>query len=179
MLNIRVFKSFGRGASFTLGYILTLYATLPLAPEFIRWVKEAGAIQAFVLGPFVLSVPMLGYAGLKAKTYRNRSFWVAILLLGALFYLISEKVMAPVELLHLILYGIMCILFFSLFSLRLSGAPLFGASALATSIFGAIDEIIQYYLPNRFFDWNDIVFNIIGGMMALIVIRFIFGDKGK
>ena len=179
MLKVRVFNNFGRGAALTLRYILVLYATLPLAPGFVKWVKEAGALRAFVLGPFALSVPILAYAGMKAETYRNSSFWVTLLLLGTTFYLISIKVVAPVELLHLMLYGIMCILIFSLLSLRLRGGLLFGASALATAIFGAIDELIQYYLPNRVFDWNDILFNILGGMMALVIIRFICGDKGE
>lgn len=179
MLNVRIFTSFGKGTIFTLGYILILYATLPVTPDYVKLIKEAGALQVFVLGPFALSVPILGYFGMKAETYRNRSFWITILLLGTAFYLISKNVMAPVELLHLILYGIMCVLLFSLFSIRLHGALLFGASILATAIFGAIDEVIQYYLPNRVFDLSDIAFNIFGGIMALVIIRFVCGDKGE
>jgi len=179
MLNVRLFKSYGQGTAFTLGYILILYATLPLTPDLIKWVKGTGAFQAFVFGPFAFSVTVLGYVGVKTETYKNRSFWVSLLALGLMFNLIFKNVIAPVELLHLMLYGIMCILLYSLLSFRFSGATLYILSAFTTSLFGAIDEVIQYYLPNRVFDWNDIVFNILGGVMALVIVRFVFGDKGE
>ena len=38
----------------------------------------------------------------------------------------------------------------------------------ATSLVGVIDEFIQLFLPSRHFDWNDILFNFLASLMAVV-----------
>ena len=38
---------------------------------------------------------------------------------------------------------------------------------LAASLIGVIDEGIQFFLPTRAFDMRDILFNVLGALMAV------------
>jgi len=42
-------------------------------------------------------------------------------------------------------------------------------SALLTGIIGTGDEIYQHFLPHRFFTWYDILLNIGGGILGLLI----------
>jgi hypothetical protein len=42
-------------------------------------------------------------------------------------------------------------------------------SAMLTGIIGTVDEIYQYVLPNRFFTLYDILLNILGGILGLLI----------
>jgi len=42
-------------------------------------------------------------------------------------------------------------------------------SALLTGIIGTVDEIYQHFLPHRFFTWYDILLNIGGGILGLLI----------
>lgn len=42
-------------------------------------------------------------------------------------------------------------------------------SGTITGIIGTLDEIYQYFLPNRYFTWYDIFLNILGGILGLLI----------
>jgi len=42
-------------------------------------------------------------------------------------------------------------------------------SIIITVIIGTVDEIYQYFLPHRFFSWYDILLNIGGGILGLLI----------
>jgi hypothetical protein len=42
-------------------------------------------------------------------------------------------------------------------------------SACITGIIGTVDEIYQHFLPNRHFTWYDILLNILGGILGLLI----------
>jgi VanZ family protein len=37
---------------------------------------------------------------------------------------------------------------------------------------GFFDEVIQFFLPNRVFDWRDVIINFASSVTAFMVIRF-------
>ena len=39
---------------------------------------------------------------------------------------------------------------------------------LATTTIGLIDEFVQLFLPNRHFDWTDVLFNFLASIMAVV-----------
>jgi hypothetical protein len=42
-------------------------------------------------------------------------------------------------------------------------------SGVVTGSIGTIDEIYQYFLPGRYFTWYDILLNILGGILGLLI----------
>ena len=51
-----------------------------------------------------------------------------------------------------------------------------GAFAL-TALFGIGDEVIQWILPHRFFQIEDVLLNTISGGLGLLVTRLVFGPE--
>lgn len=80
-----------------------------------------------------------------------------------------------VEMIHFVQYAIMAILLFPLFFD-------FGESLFFATILGAIDEAYQYWVlaPNRteYYDFNDVVINLLGAALGLIIL-FAVGWKSK
>ena len=80
---------------------------------------------------------------------------------------------------HLIEYGVVAVFVFEAIQERVTQgrrvpAPAFLA-IVVTSMIGATDEFIQFLLPNREFEWTDIVFNVLAAVMAtvaMVVLRW-------
>ena len=178
MIRVNLFQSFNRGVWITFGYILLLYGTLSETPKFITWLTERNILEHFIAAPFVISIPLLFYVAVKAGRYGNISFWISSLFLYLAFLFIKDSVSAPAEILHIVLYAVLGIFLFAVLRFKLNGLRLFMSVAFLTTFFGILDEGIQFMLPNRYFDMNDILINSVGGLMALVVIRYIFGDRG-
>ena len=135
-------------------------------------------LKAFVETPFLLSIPIVVFVAVRAKTFYRVSFWITVLVLCLSYMLAAKSIVSPVEILHIALYGVLGILIYSVLKFKVKGFLLFVWTGILTATVGCVDEGIQYLLPNRHFDWNDILINSLGGLMALITIRYIFGDRG-
>ena len=90
----------------------------------------------------------------------------------AVYLLLFARMALPEERTHLIEYSVVALLIFEALKERQkNGRPLpFPAPLIAiatTSIFGTIDELIQLFLPNRVFDYRDILFNCIASLVAI------------
>ncbi len=73
------------------------------------------------------------------------------------------------ERIHFIQYGLLSILIAYSLQLKMTGWRLMLATFVLTSFFGWMDEIIQYYLPMRYFDWRDVRFNVAAGILGIIL----------
>ena len=78
----------------------------------------------------------------------------------------------PEERTHLIEYLVVSALFYRTFkerALNMSGFNFFPLKAFATAILvGVMDEVVQYFLPNRVFDIIDVGFNVIAVTMGTL-----------
>lgn len=77
-------------------------------------------------------------------------------------------IIVNIELIHIFQYAILSILLF--FLLRD-----YQQSLVITTLAGAVDEAYQYFYlsPQRtnYYDWNDVIFNLLGAALGLIYIR--------
>ena len=89
-------------------------------------------------------------------------------LLTAVFSVGLLSVSYPSERIHFFEYGVlgMLILRSSLRTMTESRWASAGVAALVLTAAGSGDELIQHLLPNRFFDWHDIWFNVLGGALG-------------
>ena len=90
----------------------------------------------------------------------------------AVVYLLLCVRMAIPERSHLMEYSLVAVFVYEALTERVSQGrrvPLPAVAAiLATSLVGVIDECIQAVLPERVFDWRDILFNILAAVVAVI-----------
>lgn len=75
---------------------------------------------------------------------------------------------------HLIEYGVVAILIYAALTERASQGrrvPILALLAiLATALIGILDECIQAFSPNRVFDPQDMLFNVLAAIMSVIAL---------
>lgn len=149
-----------------------IYATLGLAQRLAATLEERGLLD-FTVGLFLLCMFLVGLTiltqGLKVRP-GGAEVAVAIGVATA-YLLVLTRMTIPTERSHLIEYSIIGVLIYEALTERRSQGrhvPLPPVLAvMVTVILGALDEGIQWLLPNRVFDPVDILFNTLAGTMAV------------
>jgi hypothetical protein len=153
-------------------WIGLIYGTVP----FVRTVREAFvtrwpaaliayAVIAFVLGSIVASIvilrrrqPPIGSADL---------LW--LIGVAAVVVIWTYDLMGqPEEAVHFLEYGVLGVLLYRVFEDRVPDPTVYVAATLAGLLVGTVDEIIQWLVPGRFWDFRDIILNT--GAVALVQI---------
>jgi len=67
----------------------------------------------------------------------------------------------PEESLHFVQYGVMSLLLFRSLSHHVRDPSIYLLAGLIGSFFGIVDEVIQWIVPRRFFDFRDIGINVL------------------
>ena len=173
-MNIKKLKLFWQGLC--LLYLLVTYATLGIMPAL--WNRIDGILHGNgILFQYVL----YSATGMAAAVFlQKRSFFSAIrnILISVVFILVFflmfylEK--NPGEKIHMFQYGIFGLLLFKALSfyIKTTSMRLYLHGSVICVIAGAVDEVIQYFLPNRVFTWHDVFVNGLSGMMVLLYINY-------
>ncbi|HUV59725.1 MAG TPA: VanZ family protein [Desulfatiglandales bacterium] len=162
------------------GYLLILLVATPYLPLLIRWASskwQAGSISSFVLGVEIFIGALLIFLVGCVFFFNRKKFPSFIIIIGGLltsailFYLFIPN---PYELTHLPEYAILSILIMKAIKKqkgkeKLNDTYIYFGSGAVTGALGAVDEIYQGLLPLRYFTWYDILLNVIGGLLGLII----------
>ena len=151
--------------------VVAIYSTLGLGsrpwPEFLR---NRGLLEGlFVLGLILIGAAILAQ-GLKLRPREDAEIGV-ILGIVAAYLLVFARMAIPEERTHLIEYGVVAVFVNEALTERASQGRHVPVPALlavlATAMVGLLDECIQAFLPNRVFDYQDILFNGLAAVMAV------------
>lgn len=153
-----------------------IYSTLYVARPVAEFLRERNllrlAIWSIILGAGVVVVVWV---------YRRRPGirgWGAIAL-GALLFSAGVSIVFPVEVkLHFVQYGVLGALLYSGF--LAAGTRLAAVWAIVwTSLAGWLDEGIQYLLPNRWYDVEDVQINALAGAIAVLTMLLFRLDQRR
>ncbi len=147
-----------------------IYSTLSVAREVAEFLRERNLLRVSVGAVFALVVvAVLVWAvrqrfGLRAWT---------VLALGAAAFAWGVRAVSPPEVkLHFVEYGLLGGLLFLALSAR--GARLAPLGAiLLTGLAGWLDEGIQYLLPSRWYDIEDVLINAVAGAIAVVTLALL------
>ena len=151
--------------------LLAIFLSLGFAGSLVDYLEEKGLLSAgFFLAFILVSVAVLGSV-IKRKL-AGIEIWLLFGIIGVYVFLIVRLGISPIERTHLFEYGLLAILIKEALAERKhqrpeSISPWLGAFVLS-SLFGCLDEGIQYFLPDRVFDPRDILFNTLATFMALL-----------
>ena len=158
----------------TLAVVAAIYATLGLTGTLAEALRENGLLNAavfFLLGMFLVGATIVTQ-GIKIRPGGTE---LAVALGVAAAYLMVFTRMAILEeRTHLIEFGVLGVFIHEALTERASQGrrvPIPPVLAvLATAALGVIDEGIQWLLPNRVFDPQDILFNLLAGTMSVAAV---------
>ena len=153
-------------------WITVIYTTIPL----VRRLREAYISRwpAELIGYGVMAVVVgVTIAGIFFLRRRHRRFEPAdvVWLLGVASVLLlwtSHLMGQPEEAVHFLEYGVLGVLLYRALRTRIPDATVFFAAAVVGILVGTVDEVIQWLVPLRYWDYRDILLN--GGASVLIQI---------
>lgn len=147
-----------------------IYGAIPLARTIQHWVVDqwSGAAFSWIVYSCIAAGCLLSIFYLRRQPIpMTRRQWAVLAALVALFSFGTWHLRANAEeALHLVEYGVLSLLIFRAYSRRYPDRGAYVASFLLGAFLGMIDEVIQWAVPRRFFDFRDIWINV--GAVLLI-----------
>jgi hypothetical protein len=171
-------------------YTAGIFAVAPFLPQLIkaassRW--SSSGVKYFVLGVEIAIALLILILAIRFLIYRRKKAVIFFSSVGSIFllsFLIYQFIPNPYEFTHLPEYAALSMLIVWAVGKekhRIAGTPekkklkstifknSYFLSGVITSSIGTIDEIYQYFLPNRYFTWYDILLNILGAILGLFI----------
>lgn len=153
----------------TLAAVTAIYATLGLTATLVEVLQNRGLFDgAFIVGFFLIWAAILTQ-GLRA---RPGGIEIGVALGIAAVYLMLFARLGIPERSHLFEYSVVAIFIHEALTERASQGRRVPAPALlailATSLIGVLDEYIQMILPSRVFDPQDMLFNVLAAVTAVL-----------
>jgi hypothetical protein len=153
-------------------WIGLIYATIPFVRRareaFVaRWPAEliAYAVIAVVLGTAVAAIVILRRR--QPQIGSTDLLWLVGVAAFIVFW--TRRLMGqPEEAVHFLEYGVLGVLLYRAPEDRVPDPTVYVAVTLTGILVGTVDEIIQWLVPGRFWDFRDIILN--GGAVALVQI---------
>ena len=153
-------------------WIAVIYTTIPfvrsLREYFVaRWPAELIGIGVILV---VVAVCAAGLVLLWRRRPRLPVTDAALLIaIAAVLVIWIWRLMGqPEETVHFLEYGVLGVLLYRALSTHIHDGSVFAAGALIGILVGIFDEIIQWFVPGRYWDYRDIVLN--GGASILVQI---------
>ena len=108
------------------------------------------------------------------KKERSPVKYLLLLVFSLILFILNNLAIFPAEKIHLLEYVILGVLLYNALKVDLDkyDTRLYLWGCFICFVAGVIDEVIQLVLPGRFFDWKDVVLNVVSGITAFMVIRF-------
>ncbi len=153
----------------TLAVVAAIYSTLGLAATLAGFLRNRGLLDdLFVLGLILIGAAILA----QGLTWRPRGIEIVVALgIVATYLLVFARMAIPEERTHLIEYGVVAVFVNEALTERASQGRQVPVptllAVLVTAMVGLLDECIQAFLPNRVFDYRDILFNGLAAVMAV------------
>lgn len=151
-------------------YLLILYLTLPVMPLLVRSLFTLIGRDQFtqLLNLSLVFVALAIALRLWRLAPDHRLQITAPILATGYIALLQEN---PVERIHFLQYAILGVLV--LWALQNRSPTAFKLGFLLVTGAGLLDEVIQWFLPNRYWDPRDVAMNAIGGALGLWLARFL------
>lgn len=160
-------------------YVTLIYSTLYIMRPVIDYMKEVlkNYFQpSVIILFFILLSSILFYIISNRERYGLSQFlWFSFIscLYGLVIYILE----LPEEQMHFIEYGVLGALIYAALSHDINSKSIYFISAIIVFVFGAIDEAIQWLLPNRVFDIRDLIMNGSAGILSLLLIAMVINKR--
>ena len=149
--------------------LIAIFSTIGLARSLADILGDKGfGVLPFILGLCLVLLTIITN-GLRVRPGGRE---IAVSLgIAAVYLLVVVRMAIPTERSHLVEYGVLAVFILAALRERTEqGRPVVYpplVAVIAASAFGVMDEIFQILLPQRVFDWEDVLFNTLASVMAV------------
>lgn len=156
--------------------MVATYTTLGVMPTVWNYINNSlggkGVVVLFVLY-IVTGISVLFYI-LFIKKERRIGRYLLFSLFICIFLVMYKLEKNPGEKIHMAQYGLFGVFLFNALKVDLDkfGKKFYLYGFIICLVVGALDEVIQGFLPNRVFTWHDTFINGASGIITLLIIRF-------
>jgi len=96
--------------------------------------------------------------------------WFLLILLVSVMPVSGPKADLPADkIAHFVMYGLTSIFVFRIIANKTTGKRAFYLSVAIAALYGAVMEVVQYFLPYRSFSFGDMAANTFGAFLACIL----------
>ena len=157
-------------------YVFFIYVSLPFFPAFISTLRGFISKESLNLLSLVMSISffLLLSVWIYNKKYKVNQFLLIISPLLLLTYF-SLSLDVWVERIHFIEYAVLGLLISRAVNVRTLHGII--ATCCLITLIGVVDEIIQWFLPNRVGDMRDVTMNSFGGLSGLWLGQFLYWEQ--
>ena len=153
---------------------LAIFALIPFGNKIQKIISDNLGKTFFIY--FILAVLGFVFIGLiyfliyKLKI-RSLPNYIWLLILTFLYTYFTLKMRnSPVEVTHFLEYGLLSIFIFRALNHHIKDKTIYFSAAFIILLIGSFDEIIQWIVPNRIWNFKDVGLNVIsGGLIQLAI----------
>ena len=150
-------------------WTLFIYATIPLARAVQWWVMEHWTRAAFswaVYASVAIGVLAAIHQFRRRAVPVARRQWIVLGVLAAIFAWGTWHLRGNAEeAMHLPQYGVLSLLLYRAYSRRYGDRGAYACAALLGAFLGIFDEVIQWAVPRRVFQFRDIIINVLSVLL--------------
>lgn len=163
----------GRAQLLTMCYVGCIYATLPVMRPILNFLKGTfGETFSLVVYVFLFLVALGIIVLFQMQGTGWKSFVVLFGILGVTAFILPT-IKYPEERVHFVEYAVLGIMLYFALRETFQGRKLFVCIPIIIFLVGLGDELIQGILPNRVYQFTDVLLNFFGGVLGeLILIVF-------
>jgi hypothetical protein len=153
---------------------LAIFVTIPLARAIQKFVSARWGMTFF--GYFVLTsvgmafIVLILILILKLKIRTPAGYIWLTLVAGLYVYFTLQRWRVPVEAVHFLEYGLLGYFIFRALRTSFPDPAIYLAGMLLGSIIGTFDEIIQWMVPQRYWDFRDVGFNALSSALFQVAL---------
>lgn len=150
--------------------VLLIWSILPFGSQIVVYIQSKGLLQIALIAIVIISSGAIWWMKKNSNIRFGIKTWTVSIfsLCCYLWFIIFTP--HPVEGFHLLEYGLLAIVIYRALSLDMSGYKVSLLTITLVIGLGWFDEIIQYFLPDRYYDIRDVVINGAGGLLGLAII---------
>ncbi len=156
-------------------WVAFIYLTIPLARAIQELIRDRAGKEVFLWITYLALAAAVAWVAQAWRRNQWRGGPVQVLVLVAVGSILAWETWTlranPEEAFHFVQYGVLSLLLFRALQHRLRDPSIYVAALLMGSSFGILDELIQWVVPRRYFDYRDIWLNAqaVGWMQVALV----------
>jgi hypothetical protein len=156
-------------------YTALIYSTLSLTPNLWNWLR--GCIGGFIeyLPAILLAIAGALILFYLIFRYKNKCVlrFACLILVGLAYVFGLQRVPLSIEKIHFIEYGLLSLFVFKALRHSFTDTAVYILTVFIVFCIGWMDEMIQYFLPNRVYDFKDVLLNGFSSALGLCVVRLL------